>query len=101
MVRLQNEDSLDQYITYVQRFAYYLLRVYIVQKEQGDSETNENSDEEIIDIENKDIINDKAKILGDNNNIVVGTQQQVINGIENNVMKDYYELTKLNTEQRE
>ena len=75
MVRLQNKDSLDQYITYVQRFAYYLLRVYIVQKERGDSETDESSDKEIIDIENEDIINDEVEVLSDDNDIVVGTQQ--------------------------
>ena len=75
MVRLQNEDSLDQYITYVQRFAYYLLRVYIVQKERGDSETDESSDKEIIDIENENIINNEVKALGNNDDIIVSTQQ--------------------------
>jgi hypothetical protein len=42
MVRLQNEESLDRYITYFRRFACYLLRVYVVKREQekaaGESE---------------------------------------------------------------
>ena len=78
-----------------------MLRVYIVQKEQGDSKTDKSSDEETIDIENEDIIDNKAEVLSDDDNIAVGTQRQVINSIENNVMKDYYELIKLNTKQRE
>lgn len=34
MVRLQNEESLDRYITYFWRFACYLLQVYIAKREQ-------------------------------------------------------------------
>jgi transcriptional regulator of heat shock response len=104
IVRLQNEDSLDRYIIYVRRFACYLLRVYIAQKERGDSKANRSSDKETIGIENKDIINNEAGVLAnddDDDDIEAGTQRQIINRTENNVIKDCYKLTKLNTEQRE
>jgi len=39
MVRLQNEDSLDRYIAYLRRFACYLLRVYVAQKERATEES--------------------------------------------------------------
>ena len=93
MVRLQNEDSLDQYIIYIRRFACYLLRVYIAQKERRNSETDKSSDEETVDIENEDIVDDEAEALGDDdddNDIEAGTQRQVIDCTENDVMKDCY-----------
>jgi len=43
MVRLQNEESLDRYITYLSRFMCYCLRVYVAQKERKIHE--ERSDE--------------------------------------------------------
>lgn len=106
MVRLQNEDSLDRYIAYIRRFACYLLRVYVAQKERGNSETDGSSDEETVDIENEDIVDDEAEALGDDDegdddDIEAGTERQVIDRTENDVMKDCCELTKLNAEQRE
>jgi superfamily II DNA helicase RecQ len=104
MVRLQNEDSLDRYIAYVRRFACYLLRVYMAQKERRNSETDKSSDEETVGIENEDIVDDEAEALGDDDDdddIEAGTQRQVIDRTENDVMKDCCELTKLNAEQRE
>jgi len=51
MVRLQNEDSLDRYIAYLRRFACYLLRVYVAQRERGSRERDrrESGDEGLID----------------------------------------------------
>ncbi|KFY94163.1 hypothetical protein V498_04016 [Pseudogymnoascus sp. VKM F-4517 (FW-2822)] len=50
MVRLQNEDSLDRYIAYLKRFACYLLRVYVAQKEREALERDvDMSDEELVD----------------------------------------------------
>jgi superfamily II DNA helicase RecQ len=47
MVRLQNEESLNTYITYLRRFVAYILRVFQAQKEKrADESTESDSDED-------------------------------------------------------
>ena len=114
IVRLQNKDSLDQYITYLWRFTYYLLRVYVVQKERESYEggKSESGDEGLID-DNREAITDEVKEGEEEDE----TQEVVIDEIEEdeegdetqeasdsrelNVMKDYYELTKFSLEQKQ
>ncbi|KAH6689248.1 hypothetical protein BKA61DRAFT_717661, partial [Leptodontidium sp. MPI-SDFR-AT-0119] len=62
IVRLQNEDSLDRYIAYLRRFACYLLRVYVAQKERESYEggESESGDEGLID-DNGEAIADEVE----------------------------------------
>lgn len=62
MVRLQNEDSLDRYITYLRRFACYLLQVYVAQKERESCEggEGESGDEGLID-DDREAITDEVE----------------------------------------
>lgn len=62
IVRLQNEDSLDRYITYLRRFACYLLRVYVVQKERESCGRDESESrvKELVD-DNEEAIIDEVE----------------------------------------
>jgi hypothetical protein len=93
MVRLQNEDSLDRYIAYLQRFACYLLRVYAAQKKQEAHESDESDstdDDSIYDNED-DFTSDVESNAG-------SASQDTANRAEIDVMKDCCELTKFNLE---
>ena len=114
MVRLQNEDSLDQYIAYLQRFACYLLRVYVAQKERESCEgsESESGDEGLID-DDGEAVADEVKEGEEEDE----TQEAVVDEVkedeegdetqeasdsrELNVMKDCYELTKFSLEQKQ
>ncbi len=114
MVRLQNEDSLDRYITYLRRFACYLLQVYVAQKERESCEggEGESGDEGLID-DDREAITDEVEEGEEEDK----TQEAVIDEVEEdeegdetqeasdsrelNVMKDYCELTKFSLEQKQ
>ncbi|KAF4625068.1 hypothetical protein G7Y89_g13098 [Cudoniella acicularis] len=94
MVRLQNEDSLDRYIAYLRRFACYLLRVYVEQKER---ETRESNEGESGGGESDD--NNKDNFDGE---LEEGEEtQQAGDSKELDVMKDCCELTKFSPEQKQ
>jgi len=110
MVRLQNEESLDRYITYLSRFMCYCLRVYVAQKErkiheERSDETEEETDEETSvgedseeseDVDNLSCANEAVK------ESEVGLEdrgQQTNDSDQNDVMKDCCELAKFNPEQ--
>jgi hypothetical protein len=97
IVRLQNEDSLDRYIAYLRRFTYYLLRVYIAQKERESCERTESESggEGLID-DNRELITDEVEEDEEGDE----TQQSSDNG-ELDVMKDCCELTKFSPEQKQ
>ncbi|KFZ23524.1 hypothetical protein V502_01997 [Pseudogymnoascus sp. VKM F-4520 (FW-2644)] len=93
MVRLQNEDSLDRYIAYLKRFACYLLRVYVAQKEREALECDvDRSDEELVD-NNEEFLPD---IVGER-----GGTHETANSEQSDRMKDCCELTKFNPEQKQ
>ncbi|KFZ15860.1 hypothetical protein V501_02515 [Pseudogymnoascus sp. VKM F-4519 (FW-2642)] len=93
MVQLQNEDSLDRYIAYLKRFACYLLRVYVAQKEGEALQCDvDRSDEELVD-NNEEFLSDIVRERG-------GTHETA-NSEQSNRMKDCCELTKFNPEQRQ
>ena len=97
MVWLQNEDSLDHYIAYLWHFAYYLLQVYVVQRERESCECNrrESRNEGLID-NNGEVIADEVEESEEGDE----TQQSSNNG-ELDVMKDCCELTKFSPEQKQ
>jgi len=106
MVRLQNEDSLDRYIAYLRRFACYLIRVHIAQKERVIVGSDEESEEDGEDVDSVDegSMNNSEENSGANESRAGEESQQVIASDESDVidiMKDCCELTKLNSEQRE
>ena len=96
MVRLQNEDSLDRYITYLRRFACYLLRVYIAQKEM---EVNCNSE---VDSGEEESLQDNEDNAEDESEDDAGDEtQQTAHSEPVDPMKDCCELTKFSPEQKE
>ena len=62
IVQLQNEDSLNRYIAYFRRFACYLLRVYVAQKEgeSREGDESESGDEGLID-SNREVVADEVE----------------------------------------
>ena len=93
MVRLQNEDSLDRYIAYVKRFACYLLRVHVAQKERAVLKGNVNGSI------NGELVDDNEEFTADI--IRAGSKiQETANSKQINRMKDCYELTIFSTEQK-
>jgi superfamily II DNA helicase RecQ len=96
MVRLQNEDSLDRYIAYLRRFACYLLRVYVAQKEREvceSDESNSTDDDSIYDNEDESTSDVESEEEGEG--------QEIASSTEIDVMKDCCELTKFSPEQKE
>lgn len=93
MVRLQNEDSLYRYIACVKRFACYLLRVHVAQKERAVLEGNVDGsiDGELVD-DNEEF---SAEIIGEESEI-----QQTANSDQVEMMKDCCELTIFSTKQK-
>ncbi len=96
MVRLQNEDSLDRYIAYLRRFACYLLRVYVAQKERESHERgkSESGDEGLVD-ENREVIADEVEEGEEEGENQAGDSREI------DVMKDCCELTKFSPEQKQ
>ncbi|KFY97708.1 hypothetical protein V500_01952, partial [Pseudogymnoascus sp. VKM F-4518 (FW-2643)] len=90
MVRLQNEDSLDRYIAYLKRFACYLLRVYVAQKEREVLESD-------VDRSNEELVDNNEEFIAD----VRGETQETANSEQTDRMKDCCELTKFNPEQKQ
>ncbi|KAH7310123.1 hypothetical protein BKA65DRAFT_485064 [Rhexocercosporidium sp. MPI-PUGE-AT-0058] len=100
IVRLQNEDSLDGYITYLRRFACYLLRVYLAQKERESRKGDKSGsgDEGLVN-ENGEVIADEAE-EGEEGDEGDETQQDS-DSRELDMMKDCCELTKFSPEQKQ
>jgi hypothetical protein len=103
MVRLQNEESLDRYITYLSRFMCYCLRVYVAQKErkihkersdETDEETDEETEEDTSVGEDSEESEDVDNLSSANESVEesdVGLEdrgQQTNDSDQNDVMKD-------------
>ncbi len=113
MIQLQNKDSLDRYIIYLRRFAYYLLQVYIAQKERESCEgsESESGDKGLIDDDREAIIDeveegreeDKTQEAIDEvkEDKEGDKTQEASNSRELNIIKDYCELTKFSPEQKQ
>lgn len=92
-MRLQNEDSLDRYIAYLKRFACYLLRVYMAQKERAVLKSDvDSSDVAALVDDNKEITIDRIKDRGE--------EQQAANSEQVDRIEDCCELTVFSTEQK-
>src|SRR6187402_2361877 len=100
MVRLQNEDSLDRYIAYLRRFACYLLRVYVAQKERA---TEESLGREETGSREEGLVSNQNNSANGHEGEAREENQQVVdsNEVAIDIMKDCCKLTKFNPEQKE